>query len=1400
MATDNQSQDTSPILLSNDGTSQSERFPAALKPDHVLVDERTLKDLLAFAQAYAGQLNYFAGDNPKDATTDWSGLFDDVDLQEAILYVQNPKSFTAEQARPYTRPHFVLLLVFLELLGHARREINTLTRRHLDFSFREVLRMEQKGSVPDQVHVLVELEPNTPKLRLPAGTELAAGEDSLGQPLTYVSERELIAGPVSVDKLSTLHVERKTIGLREACPPTFKDSRELRKKAFERMLCLALGQPKPGDRLLSPIYRTPSPSDIPQAINYDDVRQAYTLLQIATARTGLSMSSFADFSLLMTLQAKSSKSDGDWSKIHDILERAGEKRDGKGFRLPATTASNWDKNLSSALNLQDSVAIKDFDHNYFGLPANTLDDYFVAFKAIEDYFCMIAEDFAYIMSVIESDVQAAGDDPRSNAEKQSQWQQVYNKLTTAHETLTYRLRRAKLRELVQPDIEESIDDPFQALVTLLRFTLGDEDLSASEVSITEAIATLEENFGINETQKADLLGIVTNRTQSPQPTPEWNKVYTILEIAQRNRESYQVPPLEINEWRNLYPSDDATAAENVATSATQSGNLAYWKTFGRGETTRTQKPVPAACLGWAVASPLLRLAEGTRIITLKLGFNAQAEYFDQYYFETREQFQKAPPFLIELSTEKGWLPANISSLEWTDATMPDPENADTPLELKELSLTCTLAETDPALFAPASKSHRITAAAPAMRLMLKPQWQAADNCYTTESYEMLRKLSLMRTNLKVEVTGLADLTIANDQGSLNAKSPFEPFGNQPATGSSFYLGHPEIVGKKLDSLNFNITWMGKPDNLLTHYTNYPGALNKSSFKTKVHLVENKVRTKFPSKLNLFAGNHRFTPPLPADKQGNPYTAATDASDITQWNRYLQWELDSPDFQHSVYPSVSLQKSLELATAMSGESSTDATTYQVNPPYTPKISRLTLDYTATAKLNLIAPAAQSASEQPDMSCFHIEPFGYAEMTSRRASTDDASVGYSLLPQYAFEGELLVGLRNVTAPQNLALLFQMAEGSADPDLAPQKLHWSYLSGNRWLPLETGDALISDSTRGLINSGIVELKLKPAEPNTLLPKGLYWIRVAIERWSNSVCDTIAVHTNALHATFADRKNAPDHLDTPLAPETIKKPVSSIAEIAKLHQPYSSFGGKSPEQDESFYLRVSERLRHKERALTAWDYERLILEKFSHIYKAKCLDADPNKPGKIDVLVIPDIKNRLPSNPFEPKVSADQIRDIQDFLNKRIPPFVRLKIRNARYVPVRVRCGVRFTPNQDERFCCLQLNEGLKRFLSPWAYNDGADLSIGGKIHANSIIDFIDGQPYVDYVASFKFFVGKEDRYVIPTGSDGYCASVNQADEILVSAQDHVFDIIHSADFSLEEFSGINYMKVGLDFALSA
>ena len=60
----------------------------------------------------------------------------------------------------------------------------------------------------------------------------------------------------------------------------------------------------------------------------------------------------------------------------------------------------------------------------------------------------------------------------------------------------------------------------------------------------------------------------------------------------------------------------------------------------------------------------------------------------------------------------------------------------------------------------------------------------------------------------VEVQGLTTLALENDNGSLNPKKAFQPFGPQPVVGSRFLIGCPEAPSKTLDDLAVHLHWQG----------------------------------------------------------------------------------------------------------------------------------------------------------------------------------------------------------------------------------------------------------------------------------------------------------------------------------------------------------------------------------------------------------------------------------------------------------------------------------------------------------------------------------------------------------------------------------------------------------------
>ena len=131
------------------------------------------------------------------------------------------------------------------------------------------------------------------------------------------------------------------------------------------------------------------------------------------------------------------------------------------------------------------------------------------------------------------------------------------------------------------------------------------------------------------------------------------------------------------------------------------------------------------------------------------------------------------------------------------------------------------------------------------------------------------------------------------------------------------------------------------------------------------------------------------------------------------------------------------------------------------------------------------------------------------------------------------------------------------------------------------------------------------------------------------------------------------------------------------------------------AFYTRISERLRHKGRAIALWDYERLVLEAFPQIYKTRCLNHvqyEPNEsgtgiyrelaPGHVTVVTIPNQQFQNLRDPFRPYTSLGVLEQIANFLTKRLSCFIRLHVKNPQFEEVKVDFKVRLHEGFDESF----------------------------------------------------------------------------------------------------------------------
>jgi hypothetical protein len=760
--------------------------------------------------------------------------------------------------------------------------------------------------------------------------------------------------------------------------------------------------------------------------------------------------------------------------------------------------------------------------------------------------------------------------------------------------------------------------------------------------------------------------------------------------------------------------------------------------------------MPHAELGFAVASHYLYLAEGERAILLLLevenGSGASVPNL-------------AGQITCRLTTEKGWLekaPAYFGEYAANrlmlyliiDGDAPPISGLNPKVHNYEL-------ETDlPVLF---------------VGLTHDPM--------TPYAYDALRDIHVSAIDLWVGVAGLKRLAVSNDFGPVDTSKPFQPFGAQPQNNSALIIGSKEVFQKKLVFAEINMPWQNPPQPFETTVVVNADYLHKGEWTPSENTAVDISNSQFP------LTNNTDKPVL-----DSPDSSSNEFYSTQSKHGFIRLKLNN-HFGQTNFENALIDY---IKRVTDNDPSNDGV--KPTPPSGPFAASLSMDYVARQSivLNSSTNLGQRAARY-----YHILPFGHAER--HPALVSGAKV--HLLPQFSFqrassmlrsEAEFYIGISGLEPPQSLALLFQVADGTADPlaqKPAPH-IHWSYLTGNEWIPFASNE--VDDATAGLLKSGIITFAFPrhASTANTLLPAGQHWIRAAVNSSSDAVCRLISVAAQAFGATFTDRDNDPEFAAKILEAGVISKLDRPDAAVKKIHQPFATFGGRSAEAPNDFYTRVSERLRHKDRAIALWDYERLVLEAFPQVFRVKCLNHtqyEPTEsgtgiyrelaPGHVTLVCIPRAQSQNLRNPLRPYTSLGMLEDIHHYLSKRIPCFVKLHVRNPQFEEVRVKFKLRLFAGFDETYYTLQLRESIMRFLSPWAFAGGGSPSFGGKVYKATLINFVEEQPYVDYVTDFQMF---HDVNGIQGTTDLPVAVGALAISILVSvpAKKHDIHIIHPAE----------------------
>lgn len=844
-----------------------------------------------------------------------------------------------------------------------------------------------------------------------------------------------------------------------------------------------------------------------------------------------------------------------------------------------------------------------------------------------------------------------------------------------------------------------------------------------------------------------------------------------------------------------------------------------WRPFGNLD-------LPISTPGFALASPILELKEGTRKIIIDFTLSS---------LDTLDSISKSikNSFEIYASGEEDWLgpfalgeKSSINKIAGSSNNylmqlifvIPNEEEAIVPFESEVLT-------------------GDFNSTAPMLRILSN----------NPDVYTMLENTTLTSLKIQAVVNGANSLLIENDFGKLDPSKPFMPFGAAPKLNANFYIGSQEAFTKKLKSFKLKMRWQNLPINFASHYNKYEqplkGIKNKD-FKGKLQILGGNNWNKTfdfdwfnqslsnPEK-NVFIDfmdndeeqvedKKRGFRLSPDSKRAKPRYRQSHLRLIKK-REHVRFFEDGAERKKTLRKKVRRSswirnKKIKKRTKRKFKLSTQqkdgfirlvlrqdfghaqfTSLYAVaiakkvendklglpKEPYTPSLESIFLDYHATTddvKMNSSA-ADKTHFEDREIQLFHLHPFGHSEehpylkkeipfLSNSTAGNSNNTI--TIFPKREFEGEFYLGLKNIEPNQSLSLLLQLDEGSANPELEKQNIEWSVLAHNHWKALDENH-LLSDHTNQLLTSGIVKLILpkEATDDNTLLDENHYWLRLAIKKKSDAVANFIGVHTQSLQVVFENKNNDPLHLATALPSETISKMVSRLPSVKKVTQPYDSFGGNTQENSSQFHTRISERLRHKNRAISIWDYEHLVLENFPEIYKVKCLNhtsgTNEFSPGNVYVIVIPNLKNRNTSNILKPKVSSNTLLEIENFLNKKSSMFTKVVAQNPDYEEVVLEFDVAFHKSLEFGFYQKQLNEDIKKFLTPWAFDEGRDIHFGGQIHKSILIHFIDGLEYVDFVTNFNMY-HKDENGIKSNKLEIAETSTSRA--ILVSTENHTIN----------------------------
>lgn len=807
-------------------------------------------------------------------------------------------------------------------------------------------------------------------------------------------------------------------------------------------------------------------------------------------------------------------------------------------------------------------------------------------------------------------------------------------------------------------------------------------------------------------------------------------------------------------------------------------------------------------LGFIITSPSLLLREGKRSVKIRLFAEntGWTKFVDDVIKDKRSTLFNVSKenAIIRLLNNIFYL--NISTVEGWERI----ENYSIKMENNSLIVKFILAEDFPATSRCNMEIHGLDAVYPSLKVHLNlDAW--------LYPYSWTRKFILKNIIITTHVEGINNMLVYNELGKVDNSRPFLPFGINTERGAWFAVGNYEMALKNISWVDINIHWGQLPDckhGLQEYYSGYRKNLHNGSFRLQAkYLVDyNWKDTANPESFYLFStdttrsdGSPFPDHPLSMETQltrirPNKMDKINIGEDKYDYNiltksGFLSFVLERPDigFGEKYYRQLFSDLMIKNILKKKGQPA-------LNTPITPLINRIILNYEAEDVIDLRSQNSQSQS-----AFYHLYPLG-----NKQVYPDLENTAVPLTFSLPEDANLLLALENVKGGELLTLYLDFLPASfesASQEIPLVKWYWG--DGYYWKEMIPG-SIMEDSTQNLRISGHLKINIPVIIEKRLFDKsGILWLRAGICANEDSIPELNGIYTNVVCTKLDDSELK--NLDDTYWEEFFKERTELVSEInlpgiseVKQITPYHD--GLKKESSLEMQIRTSEYVSHRGKAVIPRDYERMALQAFPNLDKAKCLpclDLKSGRKGVVTLVVIPKFKPGVISD-GRPMLTSRQMLDIEEYFVGRVSPAVTfVDVINPVYEELTVRCNIDFEPGFSFGLCTSRLKMILDDLVAPWRKKQKSP-QFGCPIDINDIYKRIKEENFVHEVKNLSVIqvaeTGTEKYEIYEYGKGKSMIEPSKPYAILIPAAEHLIASTTSGDVT-ENF-GVNDMIINKTF----